>query len=35
VDWMIGSKDMDVTGIRQDGSSLAILRSGEWAFESK
>jgi aminopeptidase len=33
VDWMIGSKDMDVTGIRQDGSSLAILRSGEWAFK--
>jgi aminopeptidase len=35
VDWMIGSKDMDVTGIRKDGSSLEILRSGEWAFEAE
>ncbi|MGL5003417.1 MAG: aminopeptidase, partial [Casimicrobium sp.] len=33
VDWMIGSKDLDVTGIRADGSSMALLSSGEWAFE--
>jgi aminopeptidase len=34
VDWMIGGRDMDVTGIRADGSRMALLRSGEWAFEA-
>ncbi len=30
VDWMIGSGDMDVDGIRGDGSTIALMRSGEW-----
>ncbi len=33
VDWMIGSPDMQVDGIRADGSTMAILRDGEWAFQ--
>jgi aminopeptidase len=33
VDWMIGSSEMHVTGIRADGSSMAILEAGEWAFQ--
>lgn len=32
VDWMIGSKDMSVYGIRADGSKLDLLNAGEWAF---
>jgi aminopeptidase len=32
VDWMIGSKHMDVIGIRADGSKLALLEAGQWAF---
>ncbi|GAB4539084.1 MAG: aminopeptidase [Anaerolineales bacterium] len=31
-DFMIGSADMDIDGIRADGSREAILRGGEWAF---
>jgi len=31
VDWMIGSADMDVDGIREDGSSVPVMRGGEWA----
>lgn len=33
VDWMIGSKHMDVQGIRKDGSKLPLLEQGEWAFK--
>ncbi len=33
VDWMIGSQEMDVTGMQADGSSVALLCNGEWAFE--
>jgi aminopeptidase len=32
-DFMVGSGDMDVDGIREDGTAEAILRGGEWAFE--
>jgi aminopeptidase len=32
VDWMIGSKNMEVIGIRADGSKLELLKAGEWAF---
>jgi len=31
VDWMIGSGQIDVDGIRKDGSIVALMRSGEWA----
>jgi len=30
VDWMIGSDQMDVDGIRLDGSTVPLMRSGEW-----
>ena len=30
VDWMIGSGEMDVDGIRTDGSSEPLMRHGEW-----
>ncbi|CZQ96405.1 peptidase m29 aminopeptidase ii [Trichococcus palustris] len=32
VDFMIGSPDMDVDGIRKDGSIMPIFRNGDWAF---
>jgi aminopeptidase len=32
VDFMIGSGEMDVDGIRKDGLTEAVMRSGEWAF---
>lgn len=33
VDFMIGSAEMDVDGIKADGSREALMRKGEWAFE--
>ena len=33
MDWMIGSRQMDVTGIRADDSKLELLCAGEWAFK--
>lgn len=33
VDFMMGSGDMDIDGIKQDGSREPIFRNGEWAFE--
>ena len=32
VDWMIGSGEMDVDGVKSDGARVPILRAGEWAF---
>jgi aminopeptidase len=32
VDFMIGSKDMAITGIAEDGREIAIFRNGDWAF---
>jgi aminopeptidase len=32
IDFMIGSEDMDVDGLNQDGSSVPLMRAGEWAF---
>ena len=32
VDWMIGTPDMTVTGIKSEGSRIALLEAGEWAF---
>ena len=31
-DFMIGTKDMDITAVLEDGSEVAIFRGGEWAF---
>jgi aminopeptidase len=30
VDWMIGSPEMDVDGVRSDGRSEPLMRKGEW-----
>ena len=34
VDFMIGSKDMDIDGLRPDGSSEPVFRQGKWAFDA-
>ncbi|WP_157019509.1 aminopeptidase [Mesorhizobium xinjiangense] len=31
IDWMIGSGEIDIDGIRSDGSRVAVFRKGEWA----
>jgi len=31
VDWMIGSNEMDIDGVREDGSRVPVFRKGEWA----
>jgi len=33
VDFMIGSPQMDIDGIKDDGSREPVFRSGEWAFD--
>ena len=33
VDFMIGSPQMDIDGIREDGTREPVMRSGEWAFD--
>jgi aminopeptidase len=33
VDFMIGSPQMDIDGIREDGTPEPVMRSGEWAFD--
>jgi aminopeptidase len=31
IDWMIGSGSIDIDGIRKDGSTVPVMRQGEWA----
>ena len=33
IDFMIGSGEMDVDGVLEDGTTEPIMRKGEWAFE--
>ena len=33
VDFMIGSAQMDIDGIKQDGTREPVMRQGEWAFD--
>ena len=33
VDWMIGSGELDIDGITQDGERVPVMRNGEWAYE--
>jgi aminopeptidase len=33
VDFMIGSPQMDIDGIKQDGTPEPVMRSGDWAFD--
>jgi aminopeptidase len=30
IDWMIGSGQIDVDGLGQDGSTTPLMRAGEW-----
>ena len=32
VDWMIGSDELDIDGISEDGARTPVMRRGEWAF---
>ena len=32
VDFMIGSEDMDIVGIKEDGTTVQIFKNGNWAF---
>jgi aminopeptidase len=32
VDFMVGGEDVDVTGIARDGTSVPVLRRGDWAL---
>jgi aminopeptidase len=31
IDWMIGSGEVDIDGVRADGSRVPVFRKGEWA----
>jgi aminopeptidase len=31
IDWMIGSGEVDIDGVRKDGSTVPVMRRGEWA----
>ncbi|KQS65343.1 peptidase M29 [Rhizobium sp. Leaf371] len=31
IDWMIGSDKVDIDGLREDGTSVPVMRGGEWA----
>ena len=33
VDFMIGSPQMDIDGIKEDGTPEPVMRSGDWAFD--
>jgi aminopeptidase len=33
VDFMIGSAEMDIDGVLEDGTRQPVMRSGEWAFQ--
>jgi aminopeptidase len=35
LDFMIGSAEMDIDGIKEDGSVEPLMRAGEWAFSVK
>ena len=31
IDWMIGSKEIDIDGILEDGTKIPVFRKGKWA----
>jgi len=33
VDFMIGSPEMDIDGLKEDGTREPVMRTGEWAIE--
>jgi aminopeptidase len=32
IDWMVGSGEVDVDGVRADGGAEPVMRKGEWAY---
>ena len=32
VDFMIGTDDLNIVGIKRDGTSINVFRNGTWAF---
>ena len=32
VDFMVGNGEMNIDGIKEDGTVVPIFRNGEWAF---
>ena len=34
VDFMIGSSNMDIDGVKEDGTPEPVMRQGEWAFDA-
>jgi aminopeptidase len=34
VDFMVGSPEMDIDGVREDGTREPVMRAGEWAFDA-
>ena len=32
VDFMVGSEEMDIDGVNEDGTTEAVFRKGNWAF---
>ncbi len=34
LDFMIGSGEMDVDGLSNDGTAEPVMRAGEWAFQA-
>ncbi len=32
VDFMIGSSEMEITGVRDDGGEEPVMAAGEWGF---
>ena len=32
IDWMIGSKQVDIDGIEKDGTKIPVFRKGQWAL---
>ena len=33
VDWMIGSGELNIDGIKHNGDRIPVMRNGEWAYE--
>jgi hypothetical protein len=35
IDFMIGSSEMQIDGLKKEGNKVAIFRDGEWSLEGK
>lgn len=34
IDFMVGGPELDITGVKKDGTRVPVLRRGEWAFDA-